>query len=61
MRIIRRVFGVTTMLAVVLATFIWFQDAASKPDMSGFDPQETGRLESSMWQSYYEGHWPQLA
>jgi hypothetical protein len=61
MRIIRRVFGVTTMLAVVVATFAWFQDAVSGPDMTGFDPQKMGRLESAMWRSYYEGHWPQLA
>ncbi|MCX6970313.1 MAG: hypothetical protein NTV93_09195 [Verrucomicrobia bacterium] len=39
----------------------WFQDAISRPDMSGFDPQEMGRLESAMWRSYYEGHWLQLA
>jgi len=61
MRIIRRVFGVTTMLAVVLATFVWFQDAWSGADMMGFNPQEMGRLESAMWRSYYEGHWLQLA
>jgi len=61
MRIIRRVLGVTTILAVVLATFVWFQDAVSKPDMTGFNPQEMGQLESAMWRSYYEGHWPQLA
>jgi hypothetical protein len=49
------------MLAVVLATFVWFQDAVSKPDMTGFNPQEMGQLESAMWRSYYDGHWIQLA
>ena len=61
MRIIQRAFGVTTMLAVVVATFVWLQDAVSKPDITGFDPQEMGRLESAMWRSYYEGRWLQLA
>ena len=61
MRIIRRVIGVTTMLAVVVAIFVWFQDAVSGPDMTGFDPQEMGRLESAMWRNYYQGHWIQLA
>jgi hypothetical protein len=50
-----------TILAVVIAISIWFQDAVSKPGMTGFDPQEMGRLESAMWRSYYEGHWIQLA
>lgn len=61
MRIIRRVFGAATMLAVAVAIFVWFQDAVSGPDMTGFNPQEMGRLESAMWRSYYEGRWPQLA
>ena len=61
MRIIRRIFGVTTILAVVVATLVWFQDEVSGPDMTGFNPQEMGRLESAMWRSYYEGHWLQLA
>ena len=52
MRNIGRVFGVTTMLAVVLAAFVWVQDAVSKLDMSGFDPQEMGILEFAMWRSY---------
>jgi hypothetical protein len=61
MRIIRRVFGVATVLIVVVAAFIWFENAVSQPDMSGFNPQEMGRLESAMWRSYYEGRWVQLA
>ena len=61
MRIIRRVFGAATMLAVAVAIFVWFQDAVSGPDMTGFNPQEMGRLESAMWRSYYEGRWIQLA
>ena len=61
MRIIRRVFSVTTMLAAVVAILVWFENAVSKPDMTGFNPQEMGRLESAMWRSYYEGHWLQLA
>jgi hypothetical protein len=60
MRTIRRVFGLATILAVVMPTSIWLQDAVSKPGMTGFDPQEMGRLESSMWRSYYEGHWIRL-
>jgi hypothetical protein len=61
MRIIRRVFGGVTVLVAVVALLIWLQDAVSKPDMSGFDPQEMGRLESGMWRSYYDGRWLQLA
>ena len=61
MRIIRRVFGGATVLVAVVALLIWLQDAVSKPDMSGFDPQEMGRLESGMWRSYYDGRWLQLA
>ena len=49
------------MLVAVVALLIWLQDAVSKPDMSGFDPQEMGRLESGMWRSYYDGRWLQLA
>jgi len=49
MKIIRRVFGLATMLAVVLAIFVWFENAVSGPDMTGFYPQEMGRLESAMW------------
>jgi len=61
MRIIRRVFGGASVLVAVVALLIWLQDAVSKPDMSGFDPQEMGRLESGMWRSYYDGRWLQLA
>lgn len=61
MRIIRRVFGVATVLVVVAAILVWFENAVSGPDMTGFDPQEMGRLESAMWRSYYEGRWIQLA
>jgi len=61
MKIIRHVFGVATMLAAVVATFVWLENAVSKPCMTRFDPQEMGRLESAMWRSYYEGHWLQLA
>ncbi len=49
------------MLAVVLAIFVWFENAVSGPDMTGFDPQVMGCLESAMWRSYYEGRWVQLA
>ena len=61
MRILRRAFGVVTILVAVVATFICFQDAVSGPDMTEFNPQEMGRLESAMWRSYYEGRWIQLA
>ena len=59
--VVRSVFGATSILAVVAALFVWFENAVSKPDMRGFGPQEMGRLESAMWRSYYEGHWLQLA
>jgi hypothetical protein len=61
MRTLRRIFGVTTMLAVVVATFVWLENVMSKPDTKGFEPQEMGRLESAMWRSYYEGQWVRLA
>jgi len=48
------------MLAVVVAIFVWFENAVSGPDMTGFNPQEMGRLESAMWRSYYEGRWVRL-
>ncbi|MEI6339278.1 MAG: hypothetical protein WCQ57_11955, partial [Verrucomicrobiota bacterium] len=52
---VKRVFGAATLLAVVVAIFVWFENALSRPEMTGFDPQEMGRLESAMWRSYYEG------
>jgi hypothetical protein len=61
MRTLRRIFGVTTMLAVLVATLVWLENVMSKPDMMGFHAQEMGRLESAMWRSYYDGRWVQLA
>jgi len=61
MRTLRRVFGVATMLALVVAMFVWLEHVMSQPDTKGFDPQEMGRLESAMWRSYYEGQWVRLA
>jgi hypothetical protein len=45
---------------VALMVVVWFENSISMPDIRGFDPQEMGRLESSMWRSYYEGRWVRL-
>jgi hypothetical protein len=61
MKLLKRAFGTAAILAVVVVAVVWIQDALAKPDMKGFNPQEMGRLEASMWRSYYEGHWLRLA
>jgi len=45
---------------LILSASIWIQYVLARPDMTGFSPQEMGRLESAMWRSYYEGHWFRL-
>jgi hypothetical protein len=61
MKIFKRMFGVAALLAVVVVAVVWGQDEVAQPDMKGFNPQEMGRLEASMWRSYYDGHWLHLA
>jgi hypothetical protein len=52
-----RVIGIVITLA---AGTIWLQDLTSRPDLRKFDPVEMGNRETSMWRSYYEGHWVRL-
>jgi hypothetical protein len=60
-RLVRHIVNGAAMLAVVVSLLVWVENERARPDMTGFDPQEMGRLESAMWRSYYEGHWLQLA
>lgn len=48
-------------ILIFLAATIWLQDRISKPGMTQFNPERMGRLEASMWRSYYEGRWASLA
>jgi len=61
MKTIQLTFAAGIPLAVVVVIFVWFENAVSNPNLTEFVPQETGRLESGMWRSYYEGRWLQLA
>ena len=56
-----RVFAcVLGLLIATLAGIIFGQHLLARPDLSGFEPAELGRLESAMWRSYYEGRWFRL-
>jgi len=48
------------LLITTLAGIIFGQHLLARPDLSGFEPAELGRLESAMWRSYYEGRWFRL-
>jgi len=58
---LRRCAVIAIALLLLAGLILAAQHHFTSPDMSGFDPQEMGRLESAMWQSYYEGRWVQLA
>jgi hypothetical protein len=45
-------------LALVLVVLV--QHRSARPNLRTFDPNETGRIESAMWRSYYEGQWVRL-
>ena len=47
-------------VALIAATTIWIDDRVSEPSLTAFDPARMGRLEASMWRSYYEHAWPSL-
>ncbi len=55
-KILRGVTAAT--LAVILTASA--QHVLARPDLRSFDPQLTGRMESAMWRSYYEGRWLRL-
>jgi hypothetical protein len=46
------------LLGVILVILV--QHIAARPDLRAFEPQETGRIESAMWRSYYEDQWVRL-
>ncbi len=49
-------------LAVALAAVgLAIDDATSRPSPTAFDPARLGKLEASMWRSYYEHRWVALA
>jgi len=50
----------TCIIVALFAAIIGIQDAQAAPDLRGFDPAKMGRLESSMWRSYYEGRYVRL-
>jgi len=56
-RVVARVAG---LLIATLAVIIFGQHLLARPDLSGFEPAELGRLESGMWRSYYEERWFRL-
>lgn len=61
MRLLSRGIFLCVVAVLIAAIIVCFENAVSRANMTGFDPQEMGRLESAMWRSYYEGRWVQLA
>ena len=55
-KFVRRTLIVVTLTACIVAT----QHYQARPDNCAFNPRQIGRLESGMWQSYYEGRWIRL-
>ena len=55
-KFVRRTLIVVTLTACIVAT----QHYQARPDNRAFNPRQIGRLESGMWQSYYEGRWIRL-
>lgn len=51
---------VVVALVVALTLIVFGQHRLARPDLSGFEPAELGRVESAMWRSYYEGRWFRL-
>lgn len=56
-RLLRWIAAGILLLMVLFAV----EDRLAKPSLTGFDPARMGRLEASMWRSYYEHRWVALA
>lgn len=56
-----RILRVLAILALAGASALWVDDRVSRPSLMEFDPDRMGRLEASMWRSYYEHRWFSLA
>ncbi len=53
--------GVSALLGILLlCAGIAAQDRTARPSLADFDPDRMGRLEASMWRSYYEHRWAAL-
>lgn len=60
MKIIKHIFAAIALMAAIVVILVWIEHAVSKPNMTGFHPQEMGRLEAGMWRNYYEKRWLRL-
>lgn len=57
----RRLARYASLGLLAAAALVGLQDWRARPSLVGFDPPRMGRLEASMWRSYYDHRWGSLA
>ena len=60
MKKIGRIICLSALALLLVAVIFAFQHAMASPDLRGVDPAKAGRLESTMWKSYYDGNYARL-